>query len=246
MPIPDNSLTSPDNRPKITVITVCRNALSALRHTVDSVSHQSYAPLEYIIVDGASDDGTQEYLSSLTGIHWSSEPDGGIYDAMNKGVARATGTWCVMMNAGDTFAADDVLERALAQPGATDADVMYGDVVKKDIVKRAEPPHNAHRMYFCHQSALVRRECLCRFPFDLAHPMSADFKQMKQLFLAGRRFLQLPFPVACFDTSGISNTQRWRGLLDNIRVVREVDSSAEQLRLLPRLYLVYWWSRLRS
>ena len=72
--------------PKVTVITVCRNALPLLRHTVENVLQQTYAPLEYLIIDGASTDGTSAYLSSLQApLQWWSEPDKGIYDAMNKG-----------------------------------------------------------------------------------------------------------------------------------------------------------------
>jgi hypothetical protein len=76
--------------------------------------------------------------------------------------------------------------------------------------------------------------------------MSADFKQMKQLYLAGKTFMQLDFPIAVFDTSGVSNAQRSKGLYDNIQVIREVDNWKERLRLLPRLLFTYWMCRLRG
>lgn len=115
--------------PKVTVITVCRNALPLLRHTVENVLQQTYAPLEYLIIDGASTDGTPAYLSSLQApLQWWSAPDKGIYDAMNKGVARASGEWVIFMNAGDCFAATDVLQRIFSTPRT--ADVIYGDVLK--------------------------------------------------------------------------------------------------------------------
>ncbi len=233
-------------QPVVTVVTVCRNNLAALQTTMKSVAAQHYPCMEYIVVDGASDDGTADFLRQYTGrlSQWVSEPDQGIYDAMNKGVAMASGEWVVFMNAGDTFAAADVLCRVFEQP--RDADVIYGDVVKDGRVKQAEPPHNAHRMYFCHQSALVRTACLRQHPFDIRHRFSADFKLMKQLWLAGCRFLQLPFPIACFDTGGVSNTQRSRGLWDNIQVIRETDTIQEQLRLLPKLWFVYLMCRLRG
>lgn len=233
--------------PRISIVTVCYNNLSALQQTMHNVAEQQYDDMEYIVVDGQSDDGTPAYLENYPGKldRWVSERDGGIYDAMNKGARMATGEWVIFMNAGDTFAAPDVLQRIFEQ-SRTEADVIYGDVVKGGRVKPAEAPHNSHRMFFCHQSVLVRRKLLLQYPFDTNHRMSADFKQMKTLYLAGYRFVQLPFAVACFDTTGVSNTSRSKGLWDNIKVIREVDSIKEQLRLLPKLWFVYIMCRIRG
>lgn len=211
---------------------------------MNSLLHQSYAHVDYVIIDGASTDGTPEMLGKTEGIRWISEPDKGIYDAMNKGIRMAEGEWVIFMNAGDVFASDDTLSKVFSVE--RDADVIYGDVIKGDGIKKAEPPHNGHRMYFCHQSAFVRTSCLKEFPFDIQHRMSADFKQMKQLYLAGKTFMQLDFPIAVFDTSGVSNAQRSKGLYDNIQVIREVDNWRERLRLLPRLLFTYWMCRLRG
>ncbi len=228
----------------VTVVTVCRNVKSSLEKTMNSLLHQSYAHIDYVIIDGASTDGTPEMLGKTEGIRWISEPDKGIYDAMNKGIRMAEGEWVIFMNAGDVFASDDTLSKVFSVE--RDADVIYGDVIKGDNIKKAEPPHNGHRMYFCHQSAFVRTSCLKEFPFDIQHRMSADFKQMKQLYLAGKTFMQLDFPIAVFDTSGVSNAQRSKGLYDNIQVIREVDNWKERLRLLPRLLFTYWMCRLRG
>lgn len=236
-----------DNRPKVTVITVCRNNKDALKLTMHNVSSLQYPNLEYIVIDGRSSDGTLELLEKYQGLlnKWVSEPDNGIYDAMNKGTEMATGEWVIFMNAGDTFADTNVLSRIFGE-SRKDVDVIYGDVIKGDSIKVAEPPHNAHRMYFCHQSALVRRSLVLQYPFDTSHHMSADFKQMKTLFLKGYKFLQLPFPVARFDLSGVSNTSRSKGLRDNIAVIREVDNIQNQVRLLPKLYFVYFMCRIRG
>ncbi len=239
-------------QPKITVVTVCFNALKALKQTMKSVFEQTYKNTEYIIIDGASTDGTVDYLkqNETEGtLRWVSEPDKGIYDAMNKGAAMATGEYIIFMNAGDTFVDKDVISRVFSSP--CEADVIYGDVVKSaadgsDIVKPAEKPHNSHRMYFCHQSAFTRRECLLEYPFDLKHRMSADFKQFKQLYKAGKTFERVDLPIARFDTNGVSNVNRSAGLHDNITVIREVDGFADKVRLLPRLYLVYWLCRVRG
>ena len=233
-------------QPLVTVITVCYNAREMLLRTMNSVWAQTYKHVEYVIVDGASTDGTLELLAEYGGRidHWVSESDKGIYDAMNKGVSMAKGKWGIFMNAGDCFADNHVLENVFSVP--RQADVIYGDVVKGGVVKKASSPRNAHRMFFCHQSVFVKIESLKAFPFDISHKMSADFKQMKQLWLAGKQFLQLDFPIADFDVQGVSNTNRAVGLWDNICVIREVDSCLEQLRLLPRLYFVWLSCRLRG
>ena len=230
----------------VTIITVCRNHAKELERTIRSVECQIWQEKEYLVIDGASTDDTQNVIkaheASIT--RWVSEPDQGIYDAMNKGVKMAQGEWVIFMNAGDTFAGDDTLQRVFGSP--QDADVIYGDVIKGEVVKKAEAPRNAHRMFYCHQSAFVKTNCLREFPFDIKHRMSADFKQVKQLYLSGKRFRQLDFPVANFDTQGVSNRNRSAGLYDNIQVIRETDSLWEQARLLPRLYFTYLLCKIRG
>lgn len=231
---------------KVSVITVAYNAKDALIKTMKSVDEQDYHNLEYIIVDGASSDGTSALLQSYTGKldHWTSEPDKGIYDAMNKGVAKATGDYCIFMNAGDCFADSSAVNRATDELGY--ADVVYGDIIKDGQLKRSLSPRNCHKMYYCHQAVFTRTSCLRDFPFDISHRFSADFKQAKQLYLAGKTFRQLNTAVAIFDTTGISNTQRSKGLSDNIRVICEVDNLAGKARLLPRLIFTYLLCRLRG
>ncbi len=230
--------------PLVTVVTVCRNNKLQLKKTITSVKSQDYQAIDYLIIDGASTDGTKELLSATTGIRWISEPDNGIYNAMNKGIRMTKGEWVIFMNAGDTFASHDVISKVFRKDHY--ADVIYGDVIKGKTIKRAEPPHNSHRMYFCHQSAFVSTICLKEFLFDENHKMSADFKQMKQLYLAKKKFLRLDFPIAVFDTTGVSNAHRSKGLYDNILVVCEIDNWKEKLKLLPRLLFTYWMCKLRG
>ena len=295
---------------RLTVITVCYQAAEMLQKTIDSVSQQDYKPLEYIVVDGGSTDGTLDIIARHQDIitRWVSEPDRGIYDAMNKGVTMATGEWVIFMNAGDTFAAPDVLRRifkptpnpsrgegSVITPTINNAtsnanqtplpsgdwglqsshqrgcgptkgseslirdggqvgggclgggsSVIYGSVIKNGRVIEPHRFTNPHRMPFCHQSSLTRTSCLRQQPFDISHRMSADLKFFKQLLLAGHQFQQVPFPIAVFDTTGVSNARRSAGLADNIRVIREVDNWRDRLRLLPRLYFVYLLCRLKG
>ncbi len=245
----DNSSTTSENAtpPKVTVVTVCFNALQALKKTCRSVLAQSYANIEYIIIDGASADGTPQWLQTLDTqrVRWMSEPDRGIYDAMNKGAALAAGEWIIFMNAGDTFASADTIAQVFSEDVA-EADIVYGDVRKNGAVKKAEPPHNSHRMFFCHQCVFTRATLCKSHPFDLRHAMSADFKFFKTMIAQQRRFMQLDMTIADFDTSGVSNTRRADGLRDNIAIVCEIDTLKEKLRLLPHLLIPYIICRVKN
>ncbi|MCR5711269.1 MAG: glycosyltransferase [Prevotella sp.] len=246
------------NEIPVTIITVCRNNALGLEKTIQSVESQTWAKKEFLIIDGASTDKTLDVIKAHeTGItQWISEPDQGIYDAMNKGVQMAKGEWVIFMNAGDTFADSNILQRVFGHSSPTapstfgippkEFDVIYGDVIKGKTIKKAESPKNSHRMFFCHQSAFIKTTCLKEFPFDTIHRMSADFKQIKQLYQSGKSFCQLDFPIANFDTQGVSNTSRSTGLYDNILVIREIDTFLEQVRLLPRLWITYILCKLRG
>ena len=178
--------------PLVTVITVTFNARAALERTIRSVANQDYPRLEYIVIDGGSTDGTLETIKENEGniTQWVSESDQGIYDAMNKGVRMAHGEYCIFMNAGDTFVTPHTVSDFFSQLYAP-ADVAYGDIIKNGILKPALPPRNCHKMYYCHQAVFTRTDCLRQYPFDMAHRYSADFKQSKQLFLAGKKFVHI-------------------------------------------------------
>lgn len=210
------STKTSETHPRVSIITVTYNAESLLERTLQSGLVQRYA-------------------------------DKGIYDAMNKGVRMATGDWILFMNAGDTFASDDVLQRLFDAVDPAQADVVYGDVVKGGVVKAAPRQYRLyHRMLFCHQSVLTRRSCLLTTPFDVRHRLSADFKFFLLQYQQGARFQYVPLPVAVFDTGGVSNRSRSKGLLDNIRVVCEVIPFPQRLLFVARLAVPYLMCRLRG
>ena len=166
---------------QVCVVTVCRNALAELRLTAASVENQSYPTLHYIVIDGASSDGTCAFLESVGNLvdHWISEPDGGIYDAMNKAIDYCPpDSWVVFLNAGDNFASDDVIQR-LSPSLADDVDFVFGDVA-------VGSPNGSARVYRarlgmtskmpgCHQSMLVRAGVLRQHRFDVSYRVGADF-----------------------------------------------------------------------
>jgi hypothetical protein len=123
--------------PTISIITVVRNAAAALGETVASVRAQTYEGIEYIVVDGASTDGTVDVVreSVSTIDRWVSEPDKGLYDAMNKGKAMAGGDFALFVNAGDTFVDDTVISRMVAHMRARDT-LYFGKVRIMDCTGR--------------------------------------------------------------------------------------------------------------
>lgn len=154
----DNNMKSTktsETHPRVSIITVTYNAEPLLERTLQSVLAQRYADKEIVVVDGQSSDGTVAVIKRHAAAiqSWISEPDKGIYDAMNKGVRMATGDWILFMNAGDTFASDDVLQCLFDAVDPAQADVIYGDVVKGGQVKAAPREYRLyHRMLFCHKA----------------------------------------------------------------------------------------------
>ncbi len=116
--------------PKISVITVVFNAAKTLGATIDSVFAQTNKNYEFIIIDGGSTDGTLDILKrkKAENIFWISEADKGIYDAMNKGIKKATGEWIIFLGADDTFYDQNILENIFSSSGYENIDFIYGNV----------------------------------------------------------------------------------------------------------------------
>ena len=238
-------------RPLFTVITVVYNCADSIEKTIRSVLSQSGPSMEYIIVDGGSTDGTLEiidrYRSSIT--KFVSKPDRGIYDAMNRGIEMAEGQWINFMNSGDTFTDDTVLVQAEKFIQTGDYDIIYGDIYElfpdgTQHRKEAERhPTSKHRMFFCHQAAFVKTEILKEIGFDIRYHMSADLKFFKQCYNKRYRFGYMPIQVAVFDKKGISSRKRDLGLMENIRVVNELDHSWARTKSLIRLWFTIIYIR---
>ena len=213
--------------PKISVITVVLNAAAELEKTICSVTGQVYPGIEFIVVDGGSTDGTLEVIrSNAERINCRiSEPDRGPYDAMNKGLAIATGEWVIFMNAGDLFDGEDAISKAFAGD-VSEYGVVYGNVIacysQSRVIKVAGSPEElAKGMIFCHQSAFVRTSLARENGFDLQFPLGADFDMMFRLYAAGIKFKRLPFPVAVIDVNGMSNRRMVQSALEHYKIVRK-------------------------
>lgn len=207
------------NKPLITVITVTYNAVSYLEETILSVINQSYANIEYIIIDGNSTDGTLDIIKKYDDkiSYWISEPDNGIYDAMNKGIEIATGDWINFMNAGDVFCKKTVIADIFDSSYNYDkVDVIYGDSLQKDIsnniiyIKSGDDIDNLqfHPIYR-HGASFVRGLVHKKNKFDLTksdiYGFALDFYNIYTLYKKGYRFKKSDNIVLIYLLDGISN-----------------------------------------
>ena len=193
------------------IITCTYNAESVLQRTLDSVLEQTYSHVEHIIVDGASTDATldmvEAYKQKSDAEDWchevrvKSEPDRGLYDAMNKGIQRATGQYVLFLNAGDTFPSADTLELVAESVGEGEEPpaVLYGDT---DVVddegrflrhRRLSPPRRLtwrsfmKGMLVCHQAFYARTDLAKATPYDLHYRFSADVDWCIRIMRLARR-----------------------------------------------------------
>lgn len=226
-PSTDLANCNASTRPVVSVVTVVRNAAEALEGTIHSVLGQDYPASEYLIIDGASTDSTLDVIRRHeAGIQrWISEPDLGIYDAMNKGTALATGDWILFMNAGDSFHSPDALSK-LDILLSGDADVILAGA-EKVLVDAYEtrrftcPPGPVSELWrempACHQAVLVRRALQQEFGFDTSFRWCADHHLLARLHQAGKSFASTESLLCTFDCAGgtardpmIFIRERWR------------------------------------
>lgn len=231
--------------PTVSIITITYNAERFLERTIRSVVAQQATDYEYIIIDGASTDGTLAIIRKYENysISWISEPDAGLYDAMNKGLHRARGEYVWFMNAGDELHDPKTLSRLLKRIDATSADVCYSDAlfVRNDggrVGLRSEItphtlPHNltwhdmALGMKVCHQAFVAKRSIAPDYPTD---NLSADLDYEIRCLKAARAVEFLPFVLCRYLVGGVSVQQHRRSLIDRFRVL------VAHFGLLPTLF----------
>jgi putative colanic acid biosynthesis glycosyltransferase len=214
--------------PTISVVTINRNMRDGLETTLESVIAQTYENLEFVVVDGASDDGSVELIRRFDSEidHWMSEPDAGIYDAMNKGIRAATGEWIIFMNAGDRFHDKDAITDVFSV-NHSDADLIYGHSVcwypREKIERKVQSePETALplRMNCSHQSLFARRSLLAERPFSL-DLIASDYEFLVRMYVEGRRFKPVDRVVGVITNGGISDVSRFRSLSERARIIRE-------------------------
>lgn len=202
---------------RLSIITISFNNLAGLQRTVASVTAQTWHDWECIVVDGGSSDGTQQWLSGLhqPALRWISEPDGGVYDAQNKGIRMAKGDYCFFLNAGDVFCTDDVLERMFVEEECR-GDILYGNEVVVDAAgkrvgycKGVEHPTFLDLYLSCmkHQATFIHRDMFARYGcYDDTLQIVADWEWFFRVIAFHNEvtLLYRDVDVSLFENTGIS------------------------------------------
>lgn len=214
--------------PTLTVITVVYNNVRDIERTVKSVVNQTYPHIEYIVIDGGSTDGTTEVISRYLGqvTRFVNEPDKGIYDAMNKGLALATGDYVLFMNSGDEIYSNDTVAQVFAT--ARDADIYYGETELFDadwqslglrrhaIPERFDWKSFRYGMNISHQAVYIRRSLAGRY--DLRYQLSADIDWVIRAAKAAKNIINTKRIVAKYLVGGMSKQRHWQSLKERFRI----------------------------
>jgi putative colanic acid biosynthesis glycosyltransferase len=217
----------------ISVITVNLNDAAGLRATARSVAAQERPPDEWIVIDGGSRDDSIAVIREFEAlVHcWTSAPDRGVYDGMNRGLRLARGSYVLFMNAGDCFAGADNLARiATALAAAPGVDLLFGGTILAlpSGHRLYRPPRTPAHLRFgppaYHQATVIRRAAHLMVPYDLSLRVSADYGAIATLMTRGASSIRLDRPIAIRDChpDGLSERATARRFVDFLAVQRRV------------------------
>ena len=208
---------------KLSIITINFNNLEGLKKTAESVINQTWKKFEWIIIDGGSTDGSKEYIINLNDnlnhsgwnpiAYWCSEPDKGVYNAMNKGIAKASGEYLNFMNSGDCFYESGTLDKVSAYLGKGYIDIYYGDLIfsngtEEHTFNYPELPTTHYLVYrsLGHPTTFMKSSLLKEIGYCEDYTIVSDWEKFLKWFRQGRSFKHMDLVVAVFDTTGISTT----------------------------------------
>lgn len=217
----------------LSIITVCYNARDTLQKTLENVLQQTFVHFEYLVIDGGSNDDTlsllkqfsRQFSAAQIPFQYVSEPDHGIYDAMNKGTRIAKGNWLLFLNAGDLLANPHILERIFTEPSG--GSVIYGDTLctyqgHQRLYPALPLEHITREMAFCHQSAFIRRPLLLEQPYDTSYKICADHHFFLSMYLKDIIFDYRPVPVSIYEIAGYSDRNKLDAHREQHRMQREL------------------------
>ncbi len=245
-----------DRHIKVSIITVAYNSQATIKNTIDSVIKQTYQDIEYIVVDGDSTDDTANIVRSYGDkiALFISEPDKGLYDAMNKGICKATGDIIGILNSDDFYADDHVIQNVIDKIETTDADVCYADLnyvhpkqTSKIIRKWRSGNYSKKSFYYGwmppHPTLFLSKQVYKKVGFfNLNFASSADYEMMLRIFLKNNfKVAYLPKTVVCMRAGGTSNVS----LLNRIKANRE-DRRAWKINDLKPYFFTLFFKPLRK
>lgn len=256
--LPDRSSpdTSPAKTPAVSVVSVVLNAAGCLERCLESVEAQSFAALEHLVIDGGSSDGTIGLLQRRRwpGLRWWSEPDRGIADAMNKGLARSRGEWVLFLHADDYLLHRQALALAYAHLQAGTGIALFQvripailgpdrRVLRQPLLSRSKAWnwYTPFKVRICHQGVLMRRDLLLSLGgFEPSFKVSMDFDLFLRAFWQRVPVQSVPLTLAAMGPTGISSARDWGSISQ--RLAEERRAHLRNAPSLPwrLLYHLYW------
>lgn len=237
------------SHPLVSVITVVYNSEQLIERTLRSVANQTAKNIEHVIIDGASKDQTLAIVKSFpNGVaYWLSEKDHGIYDAMNKGIEKANGSYLIFLNSGDEFFADDTIEKVFLNN--ENADVYYGYTIitneQGEILRnrRLRPPNSLSwqsmqmGMVVCHQSVFVKKTIAVSY--QIKYLISADIDWLIRCLKQAKMVCNTGLVISKFLDGGMSQTNQLKGLQERYEVLNfhfgYVKNGFNHLKMIGRL-----------
>jgi glycosyltransferase involved in cell wall biosynthesis len=230
----------------ISVITVNKNNAAGLEKTISSVTNQSFSGFEFIVIDGNSSDTSKEIITLYKGKinYWVSEPDAGIYQAMNKGIAAAKGKFLLFLNSGDTLLDAHVLSKVSKE--LNDTDIVTGDLVIREkngnctIEVSPDAPDVYHMMFssIWHPAAFIQKKLFNKIGYYREDfKIAGDYDFFVRAIVKNKStFKHLPIPIALFESDGASNDPKNFNLMfAERRRVQENEFTATELKTMYRL-----------
>jgi glycosyltransferase involved in cell wall biosynthesis len=209
--------------PKLSIITVNRNNAPGLRKTIESVFSQRFTDYEYIIIDGGSTDGSVEVIKEFEDkiTYWVSEPDKGIYNAMNKGVLKSKGEYLQFLNSGDWLVDDNILRQIFTLDKK--ADILYGNYIMwyndidEKLLSFKDVTVNLQFLYeysLGHPSSFIKRKLFEGELYDENLTIVSDWKFfLKKIAFDSRSVEYLDYPIAYFNMSGLSESNEMKQMI---------------------------------
>ena len=219
---------------RFTVITIAYNEEKKITETMQSVLNQNYKNLEYLIIDGGSSDHTVEIAQKLADesgrdVKIYSEPDFGIYNAMNRGITRASGEYVIFMNAGDGFYKDTILSDIARQIKQNGTAVYYGQAYLMRGGRCVGKNTTKHKILLkgympIHQSVAAPLSLLKKYYFNEKYKIRGDYDWMLRCYKSGVKFVDMDFPVCSYDCSGLSGRASAKKLLrqETVMIRRDI------------------------
>lgn len=215
----------------LSIITINLNNSPGLHKTIESVIRQSFRNFEFIIIDGGSSDGSTDIIEEFSDKinYWVSEPDNGIYNAMNKGIKKAGGEYCLFLNSGDILTGPDILGKCFAH--SYNEDILYGNAIFDEKGKHEinRMPVNVsfydfYKSSIAHSCTFIKRELFSKIGFyNEDYKISSDWEFfLKAIFINKCTLRYLDLEIAVFNCEGISRTEIDSGIKERVMIMNDL------------------------